>query len=384
MSNGSGMDRNTVYAAAQGREYLRNELQGKSNRWVREFAGLVDDAATLDLINHYCSVYRDKGEDFLDTRLGEEILTRAATGMADRAYREGNVSQLQGMVGLTKNEGDAEDALAQIVKRLAQEGTICGVGGPPGAGKTATTLDVARAWGAWTGGRIYGNTGWDGYDEVVTSDQQMLEAMASTDGQSLGVVDEAAQSLTGRGAESSKAETFANRMLLIRKKEGEHGPHAKRGSLMYVSHNWDRMNAPTRRLTTLFISKPSRNDPGKVVLYRSPGGEDTREKIGEFSGLTDTRERYGEWEASDFRVVADDEEDDGGEVDIEEIRRAERVRSYLLDCRPWDDEGGISQKEAAQKQGYGSTWSTSRKKEWERGEWNHLEDVPEPSERDSE
>ena len=384
MSNGSGMDRNTVYAAAQGREYLRNELQGKSNRWVREFAGLVDDAATLDLLNHYCSVYRDKGESFLDTRLGEEILTRAATGMADRAYREGNVSQLQGMVGLTKQEGDAEDALGQIVQRLAQEGTIAVVVGPPGAGKTATTLDVSRAWGSWTGGHLFGNTAWDGFDSIVRSDLALLEEMAHVEGPTLGVLDEAAQSLTGRGADSSKAETFANRMLLIRKSEEQHGPHAKRGSILAVSHNWDRMNAPTRRLATLIISKPSRTDPGKVVLYESPGGEDKREKIGEYQGLTDTRESYPEHEASEFTIAEDvDDSDDSDDVDIEQIRRGERVRAYLLDCRPWDDDGGISQSDAAAKQGYGSSWSTNRKQEWERGEWNHLEDVPEPDERDS-
>jgi hypothetical protein len=378
--SGSGMDRNSVYAAAQGREFVRDELKGKSNQYVREFAGLVDDAATLDLLNHYCSVYQDRGERFLDTRLGEEILSRAATNMADRAYKEGNVSQLQGMVGLTENSGEAKDALSEIVKRLSQEGTIAVVVGPPGAGKTATTLDVGRAWGSWTGGRLFGNTAWDGYDGIVRSDLEMLESMAETEGPTLGIIDEAAQSLTGRGADSKDAETFANRMLLIRKSEKKHGPHPKRGSLMAVSHNWDRLNAPTRRLATLIISKPSRTDPGKVVLWSSPGGEDKREKIGEYQGLTDTRESYPEHEASEFVVAADDSDtDDSESVDIDEIRRAERVRSYLLDCRPWDGDGGISQKEAAEKQGYSSSWATDRKAEWANGEWNSLDGVPEPS-----
>ena len=119
------------------------------------------------------------------------------------------------------------------------------------------------------------------------------------------------------------------------------------------------------------------------MLYESPGGEDKREKIGEYQGLTDTRESYPEHEASEFTIAEDvDDSDDSDDVDIEQIRRDERVRAYLLDCRPWDDDGGISQSDAAAKQGYGSSWSTNRKQEWERGEWNHLEDVPEPSEPD--
>ncbi|ELZ62288.1 hypothetical protein C460_00046, partial [Haloferax sp. ATCC BAA-646] len=65
-------------------------------------------------------------------------------------------------------------------------------------------------------------------------------------------------------------------------------------------------------------------------------------------------------------------------IDPEQIRRAERVRAYLLDCQPWCD-GGISQGDAAAKQGFSSSWATDRKQEWESGEWNHLDGVPEPS-----
>ncbi|EMA26693.1 hypothetical protein, partial [Haloarcula argentinensis] len=367
------------YSAAQGREFLRNELENKSNEFVREFAGMINDPDVLDFLNRYCGIYEERGKDFLDSHVGKQIVRSAATSMVDRAYREGNVSQLQGMVGIVNQDREASDALTEIVTRLAQEGTIAVVTGPPGAGKTATTLDVARAWGARTGGTLYGQTTWDGFDAVVRSDVEMLEAMASHKRQSLGVLDEAMQELTGRGADSKKAETFAERATLIRKKEDRHGPHAKRGSLVLVAHNWSGMNKPIREMTTLVIQKPSRADPGRVILWESPGGEDKREKIGEFVGLTDTRESYSEHDPAPFRVVLDeDRDDDADQIDPEQIRRAERVRAYLLDCQPWCD-GGISQGDAAAKQGFSSSWATDRKQEWESGEWNHLDGVPEPS-----
>ncbi|ELZ62292.1 hypothetical protein, partial [Haloferax sp. ATCC BAA-646] len=285
MSGGRSQDRNPIYSAAQGREFLRNELENKSNEFVREFAGMINDPDVLDFLNRYCGIYEERGKDFLDSHVGKQIVRSAATSMGDRAYREGNVSQLQGMVGIVNQDREASDALTEIVTRLAQEGTIAVVTGPPGAGKTATTLDVARAWGARTGGTLYGQTTWDGFDAVVRSDVEMLEAMASHKRQSLGVLDEAMQELTGRGADSKKAETFAERATLIRKKEARHGPHAKRGSLVLVAHNWSGMNKPIREMTTLVIQKPSRADPGRVILWESPGGEDKREKIGEFVGL---------------------------------------------------------------------------------------------------
>ncbi|WP_345530650.1 hypothetical protein, partial [Actinoplanes utahensis] len=98
----SGSD-SSVYAAAQGREFLRGALEEKPNEWVREFAGLIDDGETLDLLNYYASLWEQGLADdgnFLDTALASQIVRSASTRMADRAFREGNVSQMQGMVGL--------------------------------------------------------------------------------------------------------------------------------------------------------------------------------------------------------------------------------------------------------------------------------------------
>lgn len=375
MSSSNANSKDVVYAAAQGREYLRGQLEGKTPQYVRVFAGLVDDSDTLDLLNYLCSIWDpvvdESAENFLDTRLADEILTSAHTRSVDDAYREGNVSQLQGMVGLTKNTGDATDALAEIVRRLSQEGTIAVVTGPPGAGKTSATVDIARAWGAWTGGALYGVTSWDGFDKIVSSDLEMLEAMASHSRPSLGVLDETMQELTGRGADVEKAEVFADRASLIRKKEREHGPHPKKGSLLLVSHVWGRMNKPTREMTTLVIQKPSRSDPGKVVIYESEGGEDTREKIGEFTGLTDSRETFPEHEASSFRIITDDDADEDDGPSMDEVRKQEQTKTVIRRKL-----AGDTNKDAAKMVDYSRGWVSDRWMEWKEGQHRDLVDWP--------
>jgi hypothetical protein len=376
----------SVYAAAQGREFLRDELAGKKNEYIREFAGLVDDPETLDLLNYYCSLWRTEDESFLETELGREILSSAATKTTDRAFRDGNVSQLQGMVGLTNQQGDGQDLIGRAAKSLTNEGAIGLVLGPPGAGKTALTVDVARAWGARTGGLILANTDWEGADAVVNSDMAMLEAMAEFDGPVLCVIDETAQELSGYGTESNKAEAFANALTFIRKKEGDHGPHAKRGSVLMVNHTRKRTAAAFRRLATFCLEKPSRDDPSTVRFIESEGGQDDLDSADEqtYQGVTDTRERYSEHEASEFRITLHDDGDDGDGVDPDEAAESAdweaQAKTAINAYQPWDDDAGMSYREISKDGrelvGYGKGWVADRVREWRDGQ--HRELVSEP------
>jgi hypothetical protein len=374
-SNSSNSDQ-AVYAAGQAREFLNNALEGKENTWIYEYAGYIRDGRVLDWLNYRCSLYAERGEDFLETEIAKNVIRSAATRTADHALGEGNPAEMQGMVGLTRHEKDASDAMDEIVDRLTDEGCVSLVVGPPGAGKTATTLDAARGYGVRTGGAIFGNTSWDGFDDVVSTDVEMLEEMASVKRQALGVIDESNQNLSGEGADAKKAQQFVDRATFIRKKEGEHGPHAKRGSLLVVGHTLMKTAADIRRLATLIIQKPSRADPGKVVLYESPGGADERDKIGEYKGLTDTRESYSEHEASHFDIVLDDDEDEEDDVDVDAVLRDQVIATAVRACKPWDDDAGMSYADAAELVPFADSWVGDRVREWQRGDHRDLVVAP--------
>jgi hypothetical protein len=370
----SQMDRNSAYAAAEGREFLRDELAGKTNEFVREFAGLIDDRETLDLLNYYCSLWEDKGESFLDTRMGQIIVKSAATETMDDAFRAGNTSQLKGMVGLTTQERDADEAVWEVARRLSNEGCIAFVVGPPGSGKTAFLADVMRVWGAITGGAIFTNLDWSGADAQIETDRQMFREMAHTEGATLAGLDELSKELTGYGSDAKKAEEFVSACTQVRKKEDKHGPYAKQGSIAGVGHTKKRLAASLRRMATLIVQKPTPDDPGKVVLYESEGGADELDETGEFKGATDTREDYDQHNSEDFDVVGDedDEDDEDSGPSAEEIAKRKDIETAIrlvLD--------GHTQKEAAQPTDFGRGWVGDRWREWKNGKHRELVPVPE-------
>ncbi len=262
-------DKSNAYASAELASTLRGDEVSEP---IRPYAGLVDDPDDLALLNYYDSIL---DEPVTETVIGREIIQNTATRTIDTAVRHGSVSQMKAGTGLTSNEREGSDLLSDAADELRHEGAIGLVFGSPGCGKTATTLDVAMTWKAKTGGAVIGNTSWDGFDEVVRSDAEMLEAMANIEGPVLAILDEIAQELSGFGSGNKAAEQFSDSLLFIRKKEAKHGPHAKRGSVLLVGHTRTKTAKSIRRVASFAIDKPSRSDPGRARLLESEGGKDS-------------------------------------------------------------------------------------------------------------
>jgi hypothetical protein len=132
-------------------------------------------------------------------------------------------------------------------------------------------------------------------------------------------------------------------------------------------------------MATLVVQKPTPKDPGKFVLYESEGGDDTLERIGEFDGLTDTRERLDEHEASEFRVVGEPDDSEGesdDEPSADEIRKQEQIATAIRAVEPWNEDGGMSQSDASRLVDYSPSWVGDRVREWRSGEHRGL--VAEP------
>jgi hypothetical protein len=365
-------DGTNAYAAAEGREYLAGELQGKDPDFIREFAGLIDDREVLDFLNYRCSLYADVGKNFLETRLGKLIVRNASTGMADEAFRTGNVSQLKGMTGLTGQQSeDGKNLYTEAARQLEREGAIGLMFGAPGAGKTATTIDIARTWQARTGGALIGNTSWPGFDKQFSTDREMLEAMASIKGPVLALLDEVAQELSGFGSGNKAAEAFSNGLLFIRKKEEEYGPHPKKGSVLAVSHTRKKTAKSIREVASFGISKYDRDNPDKARLLDTESDSDDWDEVESYQGLTDTSANYSEYEASEFDIVEigdDDEQDDGPDADT--LVKREHIKTAVKASVVRD----MSYSDITELVPYGEYWVGERVREYKRGDLPEIQD----------
>ena len=348
---------NDTWVPAEVAETLRD---GETDL-VREYAGLVDDPETLRLLNYYDSILDDPVED---TRIGQEILANAATETVDRAVRDGNVNQMKAVTGLTNQNKDGKDFYGDAASRLEHEGAIGILFGPPGAGKTATTLDIASAWRARTGGAVIGNTSYSGFDRQFTSDTEMLEAMASIEGPVLALIDEVAQELSGFGSGSKAAEAFSDALLFIRKKEQRHGPQAKKGSALLVGHTRKKVAKPIRRVASFGVAKPHRDQPDKARMLDSEGGKDTWDEADQYQGLTDTAENYAEYEPSEF-AVEEAYDDEGGEsLNLDKAKKQEAIKTVVRAHTQQD----MTYEEAAGLVEYGDYWVGERVREWRNGD----------------
>jgi hypothetical protein len=358
-------DKTGAYAAAELGSALRGDDPGRN---VRSFAGLVDDKRTLRLLNYYDGLL-GPGKDIEETRIGQLIISNAATETIDEAVRHGSVSQMKSATGLTGNEREGGDLYSDAAEQLSFEGAIGLVFGSPGAGKTATTLDVARSWKVRTGGSLIGNTSWDGFDRIVRSDREMLEAMAEIEGPVLAVLDEIAQELSGFGTGNKAAEQFSDSLLFIRKKEAKHGPYAKQGSVLLIGHTRTKTAKSIRRVASFAINKPSRTDPGRAELLASEGGVDDWEHEADYQGLTDTAESYPEREASEFEIMLEDDSEEES-ADPEEIRKEEHIRTAITAA-----DSGMTYAEVSELVPFTSDWVGKVYRDWTNDN-RHTEIVP--------
>ena len=339
-------DKSIAYASAElGTELRKDNPTGGT----RSFAGLVEDRRALDLLNYYDSLLDEPIEE---TPLGKEIIRTSATRRVDEAIRAGNVSQMKNASGLTGQSEDGHHLLSEAAEMLSHEGSIGLVFGSPGSGKTATTIDVARVWQAMTGGTLIGNTEWDGFERVVTSDEEMLEAMGSIQGPVLALLDEIAQDLSGFGSGNKAAEQFSNSLLWVRKQEENHGRYPKKGSVLATAHTRTKTAKKIREVASFGIEKPSQQNQDRARILRSEGGKDSWEEGKTYQGLTDTAASYSEYDPSEFSIILDEDEDDQDDLDAEEVQKDEHRRTVILAV----EKRGMNYDEAAEMVPWSSDW----------------------------
>jgi len=378
MSGTGSASSQTTLSAAQLREHLKDESVDE----VHPHAAWIADPEVRRVVSFGFQVWERREvppelpDDFRDTRWYQEVLRTLGTDRLTEAVASGNISLMNFATGYTDQSESGEDAIVRAANMLAREGMVALTLGPPGSGKTAFGLDVARTWKALTGGKVVANTPWGGADAVAHTSGKMLDYMGSVEGPVLSFIDEAAQVLTSRGADQQASNQFAKDLKLVRKQE-DRDDYAKKGSVLAVGHTENDTAAEIRRVASAMFQKPSRADPGRVILHKSEGGRDTFDEVRRYKGVTDTSEDYDEHDAAAFSVT--DRKDDGDEsddVDPEEVaKQADRDRQiatvvrYLL-----EDDAGYRQ--AAALTDYSKQWAGERWREWCNGEHRELVEAP--------
>lgn len=357
------MSKNNAYASAELASHLRDE----PGEHVRPYAGLIDDPDVLGLLAHLDTVLPEPVEQ---TEIGREIIENAATDTLDESVRAGNVSQMKAATGLTNQSENKDRFFVEVADKLTHEGSIGLVFGSPGSGKTSVVLDTAQVWRAITGGKVIANIDWKGADQQFYSDQEMLEAMASYQGPVLAVLDEIAQELSGFGTGSKQAEAFTDQLLYIRKRESQHGEYAKRGSVLCVAHTRTKTAKDIRRVASFAVEKPDKTRKDRARILESEGGKDEWQEKATYQGLTETAERYDEYQASEFEVTQDydSDESDGADSGMSADKRAsiQTALTLVLDQ-------GMTYEDAGEAVGWSDSWVGNRVKEYRNGELDWVE-----------
>jgi len=373
MSNDRKSDQ-TAYAAGQLCEFIADNLDGKGNEYIHEHGGLVADQEIIDMLSYYCSLYENEEKDFTETRLYEIIVKNAATRSAGKALDEGNLSKMQGHVGLVDHTDDAEDPSVRdwMRRRVVDEAYVGFITGGMGKGKTDFALDLADGWQFETRGKIASNMEhWEDQDRCVR-DFSALEDWFNQGGDKLFIYDESGQSAKGGGQSGIAAQALAKMIRLIRK--GDTAQPDDKRCFLFIDQTEMGIEKDLRRLVREAGDTWRKKSKTTVELYKDivNGLPDKPEKT--IRNVPATRFSYKTNGAADFDLISAVEDDYDAE-DSEDIRKnvyiEQAIRSYLNneDMSYRDVARGTLNGE------YGKSWVSDRVREWKDGEHRHLVDA---------
>lgn len=362
-----------AYAAGQLREFINDNVDGKSNRWVNQVAGLVDDEDTLRYLNHAISLYADVGQDFTETRLYEIIVRHAATVSASKSLEEGNLSKMQGHVGLVDHTEDANDPSVRdwMRRRVVDEAYVGFITGGMGKGKTDFALELADGWQFETRGRLASNMEhWQDQDRCI-QDFNELEDWFNQGGDKLFIYDESGQSAKGGGHSGIAAQALANMIRLIRK--GDKARPDDKRCFLFIDQTEMGIEKDLRRLVREAGDTWRKKSQKTVELYEDivNGLPDKPQKT--IRNVSATRFTYSTNGAADFDLTTaldDDALEDDGDGG-RDVLIAMAVRSYL-------NNDHLSTRDVAEQTldgEFSKSWVADRVREWKNGKYRDLVDA---------
>lgn len=249
---------------------------------------------------------------------------------------------------------------------------VVAVVGDEGSGKSTLMLQMAILWerirhGDVVDDRVLENILWGGRDEFVN-------AMRERDEGSMIAVQDAAHVLFSKEAMHGSQIEIEKSLLDIR----------IRNMLIVLGfQDFDDMPAglKSRRVENVFYLESHKGQPtGNVKIYNRDS-IDHREREGEWPDEPDQTDRFEDLDGTEIWERFE-EQDTQAKLDRlgavqddspEDIMKREQMKIGIRAVRPWDDEHGMTQTDAADYLlDFSQTWLSKRIKAWERGEYDDL------------
>lgn len=348
-----------TYAAAQVRDALPDLEE------AHDHAGLVQDSGKRSLISYLSTVHDG---DISETEVYQDIVRTEATDSLTDAVSEGNVSQMQYAVGMVNHEENRQaSGQAWMRDAILSEAYVGWVTGGMGSGKTDFALDRADDWHHATRGRIATNiqsaADRNGPIKYAASFEEVETFFEEASGAALYLLDETDQELSGKGANTQKAERIADALKLIRKGDGSAGSY--RGILL-IGQTIRGASKELRRLVTSnghLYHKPSKK---RVEIYDDVVTGELSSKTPErvITGVKATRFDFNSGEASEFDMSGAPDSDGDDELTPREEAIKTAVRAVVRQ--------GMTYREAATLIDYQKDWVGDRYREWTDGEHSEV------------
>lgn len=249
---------------------------------------------------------------------------------------------------------------------------VAAVIGDEGAGKSTYMTQMSMLWDHLRNGnvvadRVLNNILWGARDEFI-------KALREREPGSLICVQDAAHVLFSKEAMHGSQIEVEKSLLDVR---------IRNFLIVLGFQDFDDMpdNLKGRRVENVFYLETHRGQPTGTVKIYNRDSIDERYKNGEWPDEPDATDKFDSLKGTDIweRFNERDTEaklnrlNDAQELDAQDVKRREQLKIGLRAIRPWDDDAGMTQSDAADLLlDYSQTWLSKRIKEWERGEWEGL------------